>query len=212
MLAGAISSSIGAIVEGDKQKTLATPDLASTKVDLDIVKIEAQNPDNIFDTDAFNHYQVINTFIEDKNAIKNIKEINNSKELKIEITKKVNNIFSSDEELYYSYNTQSTKDLVKELERLELKPGEAYYQKEYYNRVYEIRKGTIDEKLTKVLDLYDSVFIEINNEMSVDKFIEYSVKMEKLIMEDKSLTEKLKNSLLFEMATLRYGVKYYSNF
>lgn len=210
-LGGAIASSISVIVEEEKQTSLPIPDFKN-EVDLESIKQEVYNPLNKFEEDAYNHYEAINKFIENKKKKEELNVITDPYKLKLKIANNVNTIFTEDNSRFGKYTTKSDESLAKELERLELLPGESLQEKAYYDRVYEIRNNTIDEKLYKVLDLYNGIFSNINDEMSLDSFIEYSKKMEKLVMEDNTLPENIKNSLLFEMATLRYGAKYYSEF
>ena len=73
--------------------------------------------------------------------------------------------------------------------------------------MYKFGNSTDFDNYTKISKLYSSVYCRIDN---VTAFTTYSTEMEQAVLTDKSLSTEVKNVLLMEMATYRYGFYYYS--
>lgn len=116
-------------------------------------------------------------------------------------------------ELTLLYSTQifdSSIDIRILNQTLKLQEGESYTEGDtYYRRVFPLKDNISDLKFIEISQLYERAY-EATKEEDLDAFITYSTTMETQIIDDVDLASTMKDALLFKMATLRYGIKYYA--
>lgn len=204
-LNGALWGAIGAsVIEIFQPLEQVTVDEFTTGIgDLAILK-EVAFSKNTFDLAGYNHYVVINNIL---NKMSNFKVITDPEQQYIALKDAIRKELSI---LYPTQSFDSSIDIRILNQTLELQEGESYTEGDaYYRRVFQLKDNISDLKFIEISQLYERAY-EATKEEDLDAFITYSTTMETQLMDDVDLASTMKDALLFKMATLRYGIKYYT--
>lgn len=198
---GAVAASVMEIFQPSDQVTV--DDITTGISDLAILK-EAAFSKNAYDLAGYNHYVVINNIL---NNMSNFKVITDPDKQYIALKDTILKELSI---LYPTQDFDSSIDIRILNQTLELQEGESYTEGDaYYRRVFPLKDNISDLKFIEISQLYERAY-EATKEEDLDSFITYSTTMETQIMDDANLAPTMKDALLFKMATLRYGIKYYT--
>lgn len=198
---GAVAASV---IEIFQPSDYATGDNFTTGIsDLTRLK-EVAFSQNTLDLAGYNHYVVINNVLNNGVNFKLITDPDKQYSmLKDTILKELS-------ALYPTQSFDSSLDIRKLNQILELQEGESYTDGDtYYRRVFPLTDNVSDLKFIKISQLYERAY-EATKEEDLASFITYSTAMETQIIDDADLASTMKEALLLKMATLRYGLRYYS--
>lgn len=204
-LKGALWGAVAAsVLEIFQPSEYATGDDFTTGIS-DLTKLkEVAFSENTFDLAGYNHYVVINNVLNNGVNFKLITDPDKQYSMLKDAIRK---------ELSALYPTQifdSSLDIRKLNQTLELQEGESYTEGDtYYHRVFPLMDNVSDSKFIKISQLYERAY-EATKEEDLESFITYSTSMETQLIDDADLASTIREALLLKMATLRYGLKYYS--
>ncbi|WP_353100927.1 hypothetical protein [Myroides odoratus] len=198
---GAVAASVMEIFQPSDYSEV--DDITTGISDLAILK-EVGFSKNTFDLAGYNHYVVINNILND---MTNFKVITDPEQQYIALKDTILKELSI---LYPTQDFDSSIDIRILNQTLELQEGESYTEgNAYYRRVFPLKDNISDLKFIEISQLYERAY-EATKEEDLDSFITYSTTMETQIMNDADLASTMRDALLFKMATLRYGIKYYT--
>lgn len=203
LLAGATASAIEAL-SGDNSKKVVQDATGlkpyQTLVLSDIQQIKtAAFERNVMDNLGYYHYVLVNEVLKDSTLL-TIPQSEVSAVLYDKIYQEAKQLG-----LDASYEKEIAVELVNKINQVEDDESDAYYEHLY------LFKNPTDVMLFKpIAKLYTSTFLSLNNKAL---FTAYSKEMETAVLEDSTLSQQVKDVLLLEMATYRFGNTYYfSNF
>ncbi len=78
---------------------------------------------------------------------------------------------------------------------------------QFYETMYKFDNVEEAERFKMISNSYKGVF---NADIPANQFAAYSIEIEHAVSKDAQLSQQTKDVLLFEMATYRYGYKFYS--
>lgn len=198
---GAVAASVMEIFQPSDYSEV--DDITTGISDLAILK-EAAFSKNTFDLAGYNHYVVINNIL---NNMANFKMVTDPDQQYIALKDTILKELSI---LYPTQDFDTSIDIRILNQTLELQEGESYTEGDaYYRRVFSLKDNISDLKFIEISQLYERAY-EATKEDDLDSFITYSTTMETQIMNDADLASTMRDALLFKMATLRYGIKYYT--
>lgn len=157
---------------------------------------EVSNSSNHLDIYGFNHYVVVNEVLKDEGlASVDLVKLN---EVVYDITfSEVSNLG-----LNPPFEKEAVLGFINRLQVFENLGSDQFYE-----TMYEFDNVEEANHFKMISNSYKGVF---NADIPANQFAAYSIEIEHAVSKDAQLSQQTKDVLLFEMATYRYGYKYYS--
>lgn len=174
---------------------ISSPYSAFVLSDISLIK-SAVYPVNFMDDLGYSHYVLVNEVLQDPS----LSEIPQSERKGVLYDKTykqaqklgINAIYDKQEAIALLTRIENTVDDSSD---------------SYYSQLFPFQENKDLDAYKKISRLYTTTFFKVTNP---SVFIAYSKEMEAAVVRDASISQTVKETLLLEMATYRYGTNYYA--
>lgn len=204
LLIGA-AASVGAALPGNSSKTttnatLSSPNRVSILSDVTQIK-SAVNTSNFMDDLGYTHYVLVNAVLNDPTSSQLVLKENQG-----DFYDKIyDKVYSQAQKLGIQaiYDKQEAVALLEKIKNTAAGESDTYYQ-----QLFSFKNPKDQTDFRAIDDLYTRTF---NTLKSAVVFTAYSKEMEAAVLQDATLSQTVKEILLLEMATYRFGFTYYAS-